>query len=145
MYAVIGAYRQQAFFYEKTEANNILLRCFGAHIGTRVTLRTANLCDYDLISIGDGSVIGEGSIIQPHTFENREMKFLEVHIGKNCMIHAEVMAMACTVLRNCEVEPLSVIMSTQTLPEGSHWGGSLLQEIIPSSTTQKSAESIIEI
>jgi len=75
------------------------------------------------------------------------MKFLEVHIGKNCMIHAEVMAMACTVLRNCEVEPLSVIMSTQVLPEGSRWEGSLLQEIVPSSTNtyRKNQIEIVEI
>ncbi|KAI3869382.1 hypothetical protein MKW92_034984 [Papaver armeniacum] len=58
----------------------------GAKIGSSVLLDTIDITDPSLVSIGDGSVIAEGVLIQSHEVKNGTLSFLPVRIGRKSSI-----------------------------------------------------------
>ncbi|CAK9146774.1 unnamed protein product [Ilex paraguariensis] len=59
---------------------------FGARIGSSVLLDTVDITDPSLVSIGDGTVIAEGALIQSHEVKNGTLSFLPVRIGRNSSV-----------------------------------------------------------
>ncbi|KAI3898075.1 hypothetical protein MKX03_002146 [Papaver bracteatum] len=58
----------------------------GANIGSSVLLDTIDITDPSLVSIGDGTVITEGVLIQSHEVKNGTLSFLPVRIGRKSSI-----------------------------------------------------------
>ena len=59
-------------------------KCFGnasqgARIGKGGYIDSLDVCDFDLITIGDGVVVNEGATIIGHYFQDGELHFREVH------------------------------------------------------------------
>ncbi|XP_071913764.1 uncharacterized protein [Coffea arabica] len=58
----------------------------GAKIGSSVLLDTVDITDPALVSIGDGTVIAEGALIQSHEVKNGILSLLPIRIGKSSSI-----------------------------------------------------------
>ncbi|GFZ20652.1 hypothetical protein Acr_28g0013570 [Actinidia rufa] len=58
----------------------------GAKIGSSVLLDTVDITDPYLVSIGDGSVIAEGALIQSHEVKNGILNIYPVRIGQNSSV-----------------------------------------------------------
>jgi hypothetical protein len=57
-----------------------VLRLFGVQIGSRTTLLSHDITEYDMVSLGDEAVINTHSGPQTHLFEDRIMKIGRVDI-----------------------------------------------------------------
>jgi len=70
---------------------NALYRLFGAHIGDDVFIAPDVYFDDvfpELVSIEDGCIIGEGTLILAHEFTIKHARFGRVHIEKQAVIGA---------------------------------------------------------
>ncbi|KAF5191536.1 Long-chain-fatty-acid--amp ligase fadd26 [Thalictrum thalictroides] len=65
---------------------NYWFEMLGARIGSSVVLDTIDITDPSLVSIGNGAVIAEGSLIQSHEVMNGSISFLPVRIGSNACV-----------------------------------------------------------
>lgn len=70
----------------------------GARIGEGGYIDSLDVCDFELVTIGDNVVINEGATIMGHYFQNGQLNFSEVVIGNNCSLAPFSMAKAGTVL-----------------------------------------------
>lgn len=89
----------------------VFLRCWfemlGAKIGSSVLLDTIDITDPSLVSIGDGAVIAEGTLIQSHEVKNGILSFFPTRIGKNsCIGPYAVIQNGTAVGEELEVMPL---------------------------------------
>lgn len=105
-----------------------LLRLLGVKIGKNVYLDTADITEFDCVSIGDYSELNSFSGPQTHLFEDRIMKIGQVQIGSHVTIHCRSI-----VLYNAEVAnqtllgPLTLVMKGEKIPAQSAWIGSPAQ------------------
>ncbi|KVH90817.1 Acyl carrier protein-like protein [Cynara cardunculus var. scolymus] len=58
----------------------------GAKIGSSVLLDTIDITDPYLVTIGDGTVIAEGALIQSHEVKNGVLSFQPIRIGENSCV-----------------------------------------------------------
>ncbi|MQM06028.1 hypothetical protein Taro_038849 [Colocasia esculenta] len=82
---------------------NWWFQMLGARIGSSVLIDTVDITDPSLVSVGDGTVIAEGALIQSHEVQNGTLRFLPIKIG-----------------RSCYVGPYTVIQKGSVLGEGSY-------------------------
>ena len=110
-----------------------LLRLLGVKIGKNVYLDTADITEFDCVSIGDYSELNSFSGPQTHLFEDRIMKIGEVKIGSHVTVHCRSI-----VLYNAEVAdqtllgPLTLVMKGEKIPTQSAWIGSPAQPWVQS-------------
>jgi non-ribosomal peptide synthetase-like protein len=103
------------------------LRLLGARIGRRVYLGTTGFLEFDLVEIGDRSVLNRDCILQTHLFEDRIMKSSHLRIGADCEIGAHSIVLYDTRINDgVRLGPLSLVMKGETLPAGTAWVGSPL-------------------
>jgi len=106
----------------------MLLRLLGVKVGKNVYLDTADITEFDCVSIGDNSELNSFSGPQTHLFEDRIMKIGEVKIGSHVTVHCRSI-----VLYNAEVAdqtllgPLTLVMKGEKIPTQSAWIGSPAQ------------------
>jgi non-ribosomal peptide synthetase-like protein len=88
-------------------------------------MNTTDITEYDVVSIGDDSVLNDDSGPQTHLFEDRIMKIGTVAIGKRCTIGTRTI-----ILYNSKIEddanilPLSLVMKGETISGKKNWVGS---------------------
>ena len=108
----------------------MLLRIIGVKTGQRVWMNTTDITEYDMVTIGSDAALNFDCGPQTHLFEDRVMKVGMVKIGERCSIGA-----ASIILYNAEVgndvnmEPLSLVMKGEILPDNTTWGGSPVRSI----------------
>jgi non-ribosomal peptide synthetase-like protein len=106
------------------------LRLLGARIGRRVYLGTTGLLEFDLVEIGDGSILNKDCILQTHLFEDRVMKSSHLRIGADCEIGTQSIVLYDTCINDgVRLGALSLVMKGETLPAGTAWVGSPLAEM----------------
>lgn len=109
----------------------MLLRLLGVKVGKNVYLDTADITEFDCVSIGDNSELNSFSGPQTHLFEDRIMKIGEVKIGSHVTVHCRSI-----VLYNAEVAdqtllgPLTLVMKGEKIPTQSAWIGSPAQPCV---------------
>ncbi len=102
----------------------IMLRLMGAKIGKRVFLDTADLTEFDMVTIGNDCALNTDSGPQTHLFEDRVMKIGKIEIGDETSIGAgSVILYGSTIEKNCQIESLSLVMKGEKLPEKTNWSG----------------------
>jgi non-ribosomal peptide synthetase-like protein len=101
------------------------LRFLGVKIGKRAWINTTDITEFDMVNIGDDAALNNSCGPQTHLFEDRVMKVGKISIGDRTSIGSN-----CIILYNSEVgndvsiEPLSLVMKGESLPNGTNWGGS---------------------
>lgn len=101
------------------------LRVLGARIGRGVYLNTADLTEFDCVSIGDEAELNAWSGPQTHLFEDRVMKIGRAEIGARVTV-----GVRGTVLYDAQVGegtilgPLTLVAKGERLPVQTRWEGS---------------------
>jgi non-ribosomal peptide synthetase-like protein len=100
------------------------LRLLGCKIGKGVCLFTTQVTEFDLVKIDNNSVLNDNCTLQTHLFEDRVMKMSYVDIGKSCSIGGMAVVLYDSKMEDHSVlEPLSVLMKSETLPENTSFVG----------------------
>ena len=93
------------------------LRMLGCKIGKRTCLYTTQITEFDLVKVGDDSALNDNCTLQTHLFEDRVMKMSFVDIGKNCSVGGMSVVLYDSKMEDrSALEPLSVLMKSETLP-----------------------------
>ncbi len=102
----------------------IPLRLLGCKIGKRACIYTTQTTEFDLVNIGDYSVVNDNCTLQTHLFEDRVMKMSNVTIGNNCSVGGMAVVLYDSKMEdNSILEPLSVLMKSETLPRDTIFRG----------------------
>ena len=107
------------------------LRLLGCKIGKRVCIYTTQITEFDLVKMGDFSVVNDNCTLQTHLFEDRVMKMSFVDIGKGCSVGGMSVVLYDSVMEDRSVlEPLSVLMKSETLPANTVFIGAPAEKLV---------------
>lgn len=105
-------------------------RLMGARIGRGVMINTCNVFDFDLLTIGDGAMIGGDAVVIGHVGEGSTLKLRPVSIGARCTVGQSSIVFPGAVMEDGSVlGALSLLPKGRRLPAGTRWGGNPLVEI----------------
>ena len=100
------------------------LRLLGCKIGKRICLYTTQVTEFDLVHIGNHSVVNDNCTLQTHLFEDRVMKMSNVNIGEGCSVGGMAVVLYDSLMEDESVlDPLSVLMKSERLPAGAVFRG----------------------
>ncbi|MEI7677746.1 MAG: Pls/PosA family non-ribosomal peptide synthetase, partial [Bacteroidales bacterium] len=100
------------------------LRMLGCKIGKGVCIFTTQITEFDLVKVGDRSALNDNCTLQTHLFEDRVMKMSYVDIGDDCTVGGMAVVLYDSKMENrSRLEPLSVLMKSETLPENTVFVG----------------------
>lgn len=107
-----------------TPAMAVWLRSLGAKIGHGVWCDTYWLPEPDLVTLGDGSTVNRGCVVQTHLFHDRIMSIDTVELGAGATLgpHSVVLP-AARIGDHATVGPASLVMRGESVPVGSRWSG----------------------
>lgn len=100
------------------------LRAMGARVGRGVWCQTYWLPEPDLVSLGPGSSVGPGCVVQTHLFHDRVMSLGPVTFDAGATLgpHGVVLPEAGLGAGAC-VGPASLVLRGEAVPAGSRWAG----------------------
>ncbi|MEV6981701.1 Pls/PosA family non-ribosomal peptide synthetase [Sphaerisporangium sp. NPDC051017] len=103
---------------------NAWLRALGARVGRGVWCETYWLPEIDLVSLGDGTSVNRGCVLQTHLFHDRVMSIDTVELAEGSTLgpHGVVLP-AATVGSNTTIGPASLVMRGESLPARTRWYG----------------------
>jgi non-ribosomal peptide synthetase-like protein len=106
------------------------LRLLGCKLGKRTCIFTTQITEFDLIHLGDDSAVNDNCTLQTHLFEDRVMKMSNVNIGKGCSVGGMSVVLYDSVMEDKSIlEPLSVLMKSETLPAGTVFRGAPAKKV----------------
>ena len=96
----------------------------GCKIGKEVCLYTTQITEFDLVKIDDQAALNDNCTLQTHLFEDRVMKMSYVNIGKQCSVGGMAVVLYDSIMEDgSTLEPLSVLMKSETLPANTSFVG----------------------
>jgi non-ribosomal peptide synthetase-like protein len=99
-------------------------RLMGAKIGRGVWCETYWLPETDLVVLGDGATVNQGSVVQTHLFHDRRFAKDVVTIMKGATLGPNsVILPAATLGRHATVGPVSLVMRGESVPDKTTWIG----------------------
>ncbi|OLL71888.1 hypothetical protein Ae263Ps1_5075 [Pseudonocardia sp. Ae263_Ps1] len=108
-----------------------MLRLLGARIGRRTCVSTTYLTEFDLVVIGDDAVVGRDVSLQTHLFEDRVMKMSTVTVGPGASVGDRAIVLYDAVVgAGTRLDPLSLVMKGEHLPDGTRWRGITAQAVL---------------
>ncbi|NLP82676.1 amino acid adenylation domain-containing protein [Microbacterium sp. CFH 90308] len=107
-----------------TPALAVWLRSLGSQIGRGVWCESYWLPEPDLVTLGDGSTVNRGCVVQTHLFHDRIMSMdaVVLEAGATLGPHSVVLPGA-TLGAHATVGPASLVMRGELVPVGSRWSG----------------------
>lgn len=107
-----------------TPAMAVWLRSLGANIGKGVWCDSYWLPEPDLVTLGDGSTVNRGCVVQTHLFHDRIMSMdrVELEDGATLGPHSVILP-AASIGAHATVGPASLVMRGESVPVGSRWSG----------------------
>ncbi len=107
-----------------TPVMNIWLRGLGAKIGRGVWCETYWLPEADLVSLGDGSTVNRGCVVQTHLFHDRIMRMDGVVLEAGATLGPHCVALpACRIGAGATIGPASLVMRGDEVPPSTRWQG----------------------
>lgn len=107
-----------------TPVLNVWFRALGAAIGRGVWIETHWLPETDLVVLGDGATVNQGTVVQTHLFHDRMLALDMVTLKRGATLGPNsVILPAATLGRNAVVGPVSLVMRGETLPDKTLWIG----------------------
>ena len=101
-----------------------LFKLMGVKVGKRVWMNTADITEFDMVTLRDDCAFNTFSGPQTHLFEDRVMKIGKVDIGERASIGAGSVVLYNTKIENnCKVGPLSLVMKGEHLLNNTNWFG----------------------
>jgi non-ribosomal peptide synthetase-like protein len=101
------------------------LRLLGCGIGRGVYIDSTGFLEFDLLDVGDRTVLNRDCILQTHLFEDRVMKGGRVRIGSGCEIGEHAIVLCDSEMKDgAQLGALSLVMKGEVLPAGRMWVGS---------------------
>lgn len=117
-------------FMQGTAWLPFFLRRMGVTIGKKVYLDTADVTEFDMVTIGDETALNFSSGPQTHLFEDRVMKIDPVNIGKHCCLGTRSIILYDTVMGDhVHVDGLSLVMKGEQLAPDTRWTGSPIKPL----------------
>jgi non-ribosomal peptide synthetase-like protein len=99
-------------------------RLMGASVGSRVTLFSSDITEYDCVTFGDECIVNKMCGAQTHLFEDRVMKIGNVSVGRRaCLKTFSVCLPGSRVEDGAQLGSLSLLMKGEVLPQGTAWEG----------------------
>lgn len=103
---------------------NIWFRAMGARIGRGVWCETYWLPETDLVDLGDGATVNQGSVVQTHLFHDRMLSMDTVTLRRGATLGPNsVILPAATLGRHATVGPVSLVMRGESVPDKTRWIG----------------------
>lgn len=114
-----------------TPVMNVFYRMMGARIGRNVLINTCNMFDFDLVTIGDDTMIGGDAVVIGHVGEGGFLRLRPVTIGQRCTVGQSAIVFPGAVMEDGSVlGALSLLPKGHRLPAGTRWGGNPLVELV---------------
>ena len=118
-----------------TPIMNLWLRGLGAKIGRGVWCETYWLPEADLVTLGDGSTVNRGSVVQTHLFHDRIMRMDTVFLEAGATLGPHCVALpASRIGAGATIGPASLVMRGDEVPASTRWQGN---PIAPWSVSRK--------
>ena len=106
------------------------LKFFGVKTGKRIFLNTTDVTEFDMVTIGDDVAMNAECGPQTHLFEDRVMKIGAIKFGDRVTLGSRAIVLYDSEIGNgVTIEPLSLIMKGETIPENTQWGGSPVSRV----------------
>ncbi|MGO9506435.1 MAG: Pls/PosA family non-ribosomal peptide synthetase [Mycobacterium sp.] len=107
-----------------TPVMNMWLRALGAHIGRGAWCETYWLPEADLVTLGKGSTVNRGCVVQTHLFHDRIMRMDEVVLEAGATLGPHCVALpAARVGAGATVGPASLVVRGDEVPRSTRWQG----------------------
>ena len=107
-----------------TPVMNLWLRALGAKIGRGVWCETYWLPEADLVTLGDGSTVNRGCVVQTHLFHDRIMRMDSVVLEQGATLGPHCVALpASRIGAGATVGPASLVMRGDEVPPSTRWQG----------------------
>ena len=103
---------------------NAWFRLMGAKIGRGVWCETYWLPETDLVELGDGATVNQGTVVQTHLFHDRMLAMDRVVLKRGATLGPNsVILPAATLGRHATVGPVSLVMRGESVPDKTVWIG----------------------
>jgi non-ribosomal peptide synthetase-like protein len=103
---------------------NVWFRLMGAKIGRGVWCETYWLPETDLVELGDGATVNQGSVVQTHLFHDRMLSMDRVVLKRGSTLGPNsVILPSATLGRHATVGPVSLVMRGESVPDKTVWIG----------------------
>jgi hypothetical protein len=107
-----------------TPVMNVWLRALGAKIGRGVWCETYWLPEADLVTLGDGSTVNRGCVVQTHLFHDRIMRMDTVVVENGATLGTHCVALpASRIGAGATIGPASLVMRGDEVPASTRWQG----------------------
>ena len=107
-----------------TPVMNLWLRALGAKIARGVWCETYWLPEADLVTLGTGSTVNRGCVVQTHLFHDRIMRMDTVVIEEGATLGTHCVALpASRIGAGATVGPASLVMRGDEVPAHTRWQG----------------------
>jgi len=107
-----------------TPVMNVWLRGLGARLGRGVWCETYWLPEADLVSLGDGSTVNRGCVVQTHLFHDRIMRMDSVVLEQGATLGPHCVALpASRIGAGATIGPASLVMRGDEVPPSTRWQG----------------------
>ncbi|MDO5697558.1 MAG: amino acid adenylation domain-containing protein [Dermatophilus congolensis] len=101
-----------------------LLRLYGVKVGRRTLIDTTYITEFDLVRIGNDTIVGSNVSLQTHLFEDRVMKMHIVDVEDRVTLGSRSVVLYDTHVREeALTAPLTLVMKGEELPAGTAWAG----------------------
>ena len=99
-------------------------RMLGARIGRGVWCESHWLPETDLVELGDGACVNQGSVVQTHLFHDRVLAMDVVRLQRGATLGPNsVVLPSATIGRHATVGPVSLVMRGESVPDKTIWIG----------------------
>ena len=103
---------------------NVWFRAMGARVGRGVWCESYWLPEPDLVELGDGATVNQGSVVQTHLFHDRLLATDAVRLRRGATLGPNsVVLPAATLGRHATVGPVSLVMRGESVPDKTRWIG----------------------
>ena len=100
------------------------LRLLGVQVGSRATLLSHDITEFDMVKIGDEAVLNMHAAPQTHLFEDRVMKVGRVDVEANaCCMPYSICLPNSHVGEGAQLGSVSLLMKGEAVPANETWEG----------------------
>jgi non-ribosomal peptide synthetase-like protein len=107
-----------------TPVLNLWLRALGAHVGRGTWCETYWLPEADLVTLGRGSTVSRGCVVQTHLFHDRIMRMDTVVLESGATLGPHCVVLPAARLgAGATVGPASLVVRGDEVPPSTRWQG----------------------